>query len=246
VAGRAEKLEVVAGPEDVPSEAVRDASSFAHRRSRSVLNQRCIRSRYRPAVKRLERARRPALLDPAARTRARRSRGSSRWRCEPIVVATEVLEAGRFVVLVMERRFALGAVLLGLTVAVALVLGDTPAKEGVYAFPMLVGTWLLWAPMRALFWGEGLEEVDEDAASRALEKTNAARALRTADLARVDRELSLVDAVYHDHFGIGLVTGQTTDADWVLIEFDGEAGSVRMSPKFTSLWWQRSDTCRLQ
>jgi len=34
--------------------------------------------------------------------------------------------------------------------------------------PLVVGTWLLWAPVRALIWGEGLEEPAYEVSSRKL------------------------------------------------------------------------------
>lgn len=139
--------------------------------------------------------------------------------------------------LVLERRFLLGVVVLFGTAVVALALGDTPGRHGIYTIPSLIGAWLLWAPVRGLLWGEGTDDVDELAAERELRRNNAAVEARTAHLSRVRGELRVGDRVYHDHFGVGVVSACTDDPGWVLIRFEGSPKDRRMSPRHTALWF---------
>ena len=97
----------------------------------------------------------------------------------------------------MGYRFLLGVGVLGVTGLISVLQHDTISKShGPYVIPLAVGTWLLWSPVRALLWGEGLQEPAYEVSSRKLAKNNAARVRRTAHLSRVDGSLQLTIASF--------------------------------------------------
>ena len=58
----------------------------------------------------------------------------------------------------MGYRFLLGVGVLGVTGLIFVLQHDTISKShGPYVIPLAVGTWLLWSPVRALLWGEGVQ-----------------------------------------------------------------------------------------
>ena len=137
----------------------------------------------------------------------------------------------------MGYRFLLGLGVLGVTGLISVLQHDTISKShGPYVIPLAVGTWLLWSPVRALLWGEGLQEPAYEVSSRKLARNNAARVRRTAHLSRVDGNLETDDRVFHDHYGEGVVTRAAADDGWWMIRFAGTPDEIRMSPSFTSLW----------